>query len=145
MNAAIPLARTTMKTRGDVIRPDTRRQWLSHLVLFVFLLRSLIPVGFMPDFQGASAGAFRIVICTSYGQQSVDLDANGHKLPSKPGSSSHQPCAFSISAVSDLPWTAVVIAQSTIAILVTQGSVFEVLPPARAGPAVGSRAPPSIS
>lgn len=134
-----------MNIRGDVGRSGTMRHWLSHLVLFVFVLRSLIPVGFMPDFSGASIGAFRIVICTGFGQQTVDLDANGHKLPAKPGGSKHQPCAFSISAVPDLPLTAIAIIQSALATVITRGQIFEVLPPARAGPALGSRAPPQIS
>lgn len=134
-----------MNIRGDVRQSDSMRQWLSHLVLFVFVLRSLIPVGFMPDFSGTSIGAFRIVICTGFGQQTVDLDANGHKLPAKPGGSKHQPCAFSISAVPDLPLTAITIIQSALATVITRGQIFEVLPPARAGPALGSRGPPQIS
>ena len=135
-----------MNIRGDVRNLQVMRRWLSHLALFVFIARSLVPVGFMPDFTSGKDGAFRIVICTGYGTQTVDLDANGHKLPAKPGASHHQPCAFSASsAVADLPLVAMPVEDREFASVLAHAVIFDVLPPARAGPAVGSRAPPQIS
>ncbi|WP_441709754.1 hypothetical protein [Hyphomicrobium sp. 2TAF46] len=135
-----------MNIRGDVGRSEAMRRWLSHLVLFVFIARSFIPVGFMPDFAGASAGAFRIVICTGYGPQILDLDVNGHKLPPKSGGSHHQPCAFSASnAVADLYATGITVAPSDNAVVVARHRIFDTLPPVRAGPHLGSRGPPAFS
>ena len=133
-----------MNIRRDV-RKSLVHRWLGHLVLLVFVCRSLIPVGFMPDLAGVSRGAFQLVICTGYGWKTVELDANGHKLPAKHSGSHHQPCAFSISAVSDLPIMAITIIPQLIKAVVTRDRIFEMLPPPRAGPRVGSRAPPSLT
>jgi hypothetical protein len=135
-----------MNIRGNANGTGRFRHWLSQVVLFAFVCRALIPVGFMPDFTGAAKGVYRVVICTGYGPQSIDLDSNGKKIPSKHGTSQHQPCAFSTSAtVASLNLPDVNVAPLGIVAEVVATRTFEALPPARAGPAVGSRAPPQVS
>jgi hypothetical protein len=135
-----------MSIRGDVLRTEGPRRWLSHLVLFAFICRALIPIGFMPDFAGASKGVYRVVICTGYGPLSLDLNANGQRIPSKHGTSHHQPCAFSTSAtVASLELPQVNVAPLGMVAEILSSGTFEALPPVRAGPAVGSRAPPQFS
>jgi hypothetical protein len=135
-----------MNIRGNANGAGKFRHWLSQVVLFAFVCRALIPVGFMPDFAGASKGVYQVVICTGYGPQSIDLDANGQKVPTKHGTSHHQPCAFSTSpTVASLNFPEVDVAPLGIVAEVSATGTFEALPPVRAGPAVGSRAPPQFS
>ena len=135
-----------MNIRGDVSRSMVLRRWLGHLVLFAFVARALIPVGYMPDFAAVANGVYSVVICTAYGSHPIALDANGHKLPGKPGASHHQPCAFSAPiTVADLPVEGIKIARRDFITEVASASIFDELPPVRAGPALGSRAPPQLS
>jgi len=134
-----------MSIRGDVKRRSAIRRWLGHLVLLVFVCRALIPTGYMPDFSGVSEG-LKVVICSVHGIQIVELDAKGQKTPANPDASHQQPCAFSNAAtlaVLDVPQVDVTL--RSIAIDTDFTNSFEGVPPVRAGPALGSRAPPQFS
>ena len=67
---------------------------LSGLAVLAFLVKSLIPLGFMPALSGADGKVFPLVICTSAGPSTVYLPAD--KLP---GDVQHKadkagPCPF---------------------------------------------------
>jgi len=89
---------------------------------------------------------FKVVICTASGQQSLTLDAEGNPAPEPSQHHKDQPCAFAgLAALTapDLSWVAVTLPTfpETRPVL----GVYAQLPPARAGPAHGSRAPPIYS
>ena len=59
------------------------RGLLNLLVGFAFVVRSLLPVGFMLAVPPAPAAAVEIVICTGHGPQSLTLDDQGVPVPAK--------------------------------------------------------------
>lgn len=138
-----------MRIRGDVRAFACCRRLAAQLLVVVLCLRALIPIGFMTDAHAAKSGAFRLVICSAYGGVStIDVDLGLDRGGPQKSSQSHdQPCAFAgLGAdVSDLVQTVMVIlprvAHSARRVLARHA----VLPPACAGPVLGSRAPPSIS
>jgi len=136
-----------MNIRGDVLGLRLFYRWLGHLVLLAFICRALIPIGYMPDFAAVSEGSFKVVICTSQGSQMMQLDENGKKVPANPESTHHQPCAFSSATPTVAPLYLAEIGIEPVGLVteVSFASVFEELPPVRAGPALGSRAPPHLS
>lgn len=134
-------------SRGD----SAVKGWMIRLLLAAVVLRALIPVGFMPDFRAAAHGEFKIVICTASGSKLVTLDADGKLIAGEP-SSDHkaphhdEPCAFAGIvgvAIATLDTPHLIVPQFDIA--ATSVSDDLVLPPARAGPVLGSRGPPQFS
>jgi hypothetical protein len=135
-----------MNVLGHNIRMSALRGWVVRLLLFSIALRALIPLGYMPDVSAASKGVFKVVICTSTGTLLVDLDGDG--LPVKHNDQEHHdaPCAFSGLGHIGLP----VVEFLALQPLILTAAAIEFastphLPPARAGPAHGSRAPPYFS
>lgn len=63
--------------------------WLALLALFV---RASVAPGFMPDFEAAARGEFKIVICSAGGLKTISLDADGH--PVTPQSDASDLCEF---------------------------------------------------
>lgn len=122
------------------------RGWMIRLLLAAVVLRALIPVGFMPDFGAAAKGVFKVVICTAAGSKHVMLDADGKPLPDQKSQHHDQPCAFAGLAAVAVP---VLDAQHIVVPLVSvdtyHPTLAVALPPARAGPVLGSRGPPQLS
>jgi len=123
------------------------RSWLSQVLIVLLLLRAVVPAGYMPDLGAVAQGQVGIVICSANGSYTIDHD--GQSQNSTPASRHKltETCAFSglaqaymANAVAPevLPTTIYAPVPFTIA-------SQTVLPPVRAGPAHGSRAPPSIS
>lgn len=73
------------------LSPDLARRIATAFVAIAIALRSLIPVGMMPDLPRLADGEFRLVICTGHGPQtSADfadaiLAAQGHQTKSERG------------------------------------------------------------
>lgn len=119
---------------------------IAHLALFLFALRALIPVGFMPDLQALASGSVEIVICTPDGLQSVRVDENGDRLPDD---GKKDPVASE-----ECPFHAVFAKSFSVPELqrplprLRHERVHFVIPPAaeipagRSGPPLGQRAPP---
>jgi len=85
-------------------------QTFSLLVLAVFLLSALVPIGYMPAF--AKDGTLSMVICSDQGPKTVLVDANGRAIDSK--QTSHHdgsdavhkksPCPYALTALfGDVP------------------------------------------
>lgn len=132
-------------TLCPAISRRTPRTWIAHALLLAFVCRALVPAGFMPDFGALTKGVFKVVICSAGGSKVVALDADG-KPAHTSGAHASQPCAFSgLAAVAapdlgpDLHHPA--FAQTAIA----KANTATALPPARAGPVLGSRGPPLLS
>ncbi len=122
------------------------RGWLAHLLLSLFVLRALVPVGYMPDFSAVAQGVFKVVICSASGAKTLTVDADGHEVPSKSDLSHDQPCAFAGLTKFATPVLAtVVVDPPAIAPQPVVSAHAELRPPVRAGPALGSRAPPLFS
>ena len=67
---------------------------LTVLLLAAFMLRALIPTGWMPQ---ASGDSVTLVICTVAGIQEITLGPDGHEQPSDDtgqANSGHDPCPF---------------------------------------------------
>jgi hypothetical protein len=138
--------RKAMNIRSDASKFDVVRRWVANLLLLAFALRALVPVGYMPDFEAAARGSYKIVICTTAGAQSIVIDEDGNKVPQKHGDHNDQPCAFAgMAAFVDVQFKI-----APLAVPVTFADLFAfresvVLPPTRAGPVLGSRAPPATA
>ena len=118
-------------------------RWCIGLILASFLLKSLVPVGFMPTFSPGSDGSLKIVICTATGAKLVST-MDGDEPPTNQ-SHSDQPCVFSgLAQVALLEPDVIAIvprsySEPTIWLLIAFS-----LPPVRARPQLGSRGPPSL-
>lgn len=121
------------------------RGWVSHLLLMALFLRALIPSGFMPSFGGPD-GMVSVVICSAAGSKLVTLDADGKPIPDKPAKHSTELCAFASHAAIGAPVVAGnLLATGDYGAAAPFIPRVVILPPTRAGPAVGSRAPPQVS
>ncbi|NOT71771.1 MAG: hypothetical protein HOP09_10985 [Hyphomicrobium sp.] len=135
-----------MGIRGDGISFAALRRWVAHLLLFAFALRATVPVGYMPDFAAVAQGTFKVVICSSSMTAPVSIDLLDGIQTGKPGSHATDICAFSGIAALALPdlLSAPVETLEFAAITLTYPLAVH-LPPVRAGPAHGARAPPKFS
>jgi hypothetical protein len=134
-----------MSIQRDVARSSILRRWLSHLALLAFAIHALVPAGYMPDLS-RPGDVLKVVICSIHGFQTVELDGLNQKAPAKSGATHQEPCAFSsagILAFLNLP--DIDIAPFGVAIVLSFAGLSKELPPARAGPALGARAPPQLS
>ncbi len=144
-----------MDGRRNKTTMSVTARWLSQLLLTAMVLRALIPVGYMPDLPAAANGIFKVVICTTDGAKTIAVDRNGllapteypgNDHPSDQGDHRDHPCAFSgIFAVADRASDALAVQPAVYAIAAVSPRDTRTLPPVRAGPAVGSRAPPHVS
>lgn len=122
-------------------RPSQRREWIAAVALASFLLRALIPFGYMPAAQGASP----LVICSGWTLTSAHAGGNV-----APGHGSHHAdaiCPFALAstftAPPELSWGTPWTVQLDGHVAIERTS-----PPApHAGPprAQSSRAPPAYS
>lgn len=122
------------------------RVWLGHALLVAFVLKALIPAGYMPDFSGRDGQAFKIVICTANGTKLIDSDDFGDDT-NNGSSAKHagEPCALGGLAVSLLPGLSATVDLPRLLDTTIGGlELAVVLPPARAGPAHSPRAPPAL-
>lgn len=124
--------------------------WRVHLVrvlLAAFALRAIIPVGYMPDLTAVSNGVLKIVICSSDGIKTVALNADGTPAaPDRHGEAHKHPCAFS--GIGGLILAAAIAPPPPMSFDVREQSMPRYaadLLDHRAGPPLGSRAPPSLS
>lgn len=140
-----------MGIRGDGFKEGTLRRWLAHLLLLAFALRALIPAGYMPDFTVAAHGAFKVVICSAASSSPIQvdlLDGSGSPTDQTEKHSKHASdiCAFTGIAAIALPDLQIepLLLLEFAAIALTY-PLAVTLPPVRAGPALGARAPPRFS
>ena len=68
------------------------RRYISFLIGLAFIVRSLLPVGFMLAATTAHAGDLAIVICTGHGPMTVD--DSGAPLPKKTPVSAKDICPY---------------------------------------------------
>lgn len=122
---------------------------LLQLVLFLVLLRALVPPGYMPDLAAAQDGVITLVICSPDGLRTVSLDENGN--PVEPGEAPEehqrqQHCPFASVGSIDLPPLAKEPTPIVFTMRAALWSPQEGLGAERpvVGP-VGSRAPPALS
>lgn len=115
---------------------------LSLLLVLVLALRSLLPAGYMPV---KTSNGISIVICTSKGSKAVLVDANGDLIDDHGTGQAGEPCAFA--GIASLALPPVEASAEPLAEEAANGRIelsFG-LPPIRAGPTLGSRAPPNHS
>ena len=118
------------------------RRALGILLIVALAVRSLVAIGYMPAVT-AEDGSVTIVICSAGGPQLVKLDGSG--APQEPSHHSDEACAFGCIAGVLPPMLAHQRVPVAVAEAVPELAGETTLPPARAGPAHGSRAPPALS
>lgn len=119
-----------------------------RVTLAVFILRALIPAGYMADLSALSQGHIQISICTADGVRSITLDADGRVVDeggSQPGAAEKCPfgAVLAKSAVPPPDLTAGLPAYSRLAGFPPPSDHFALKPPAL-GPPIGPRAPPHL-
>ena len=134
-----------MRLRELSMRDSVWRRGATRVLMAAFILRALIPVGYMPDLGLLSKGILKVVICTGSGSKTLLLDHTGKPLPAKNTAKHNQVCAFTGLAGVALP----TIDHSPIMRDFEANPLIKsaemVLPPVRAGPILGSRGPPQLS
>jgi hypothetical protein len=122
---------------------------VARLILVLFALRAMVPVGYMPDLGALEHGQVRIVVCTGAGFKTLLVDEAGQPVGSQEaGKTQHagDGCPFGTASASAFLAPALVV---TLAPPVFQrhfllpGSGVALLPPAQ-GPPLGPRAPPTV-
>lgn len=124
------------------------RRLIGLVLGLVLIVRSMVPVGFMLA-PTAVDGSLALMICTGAGPLDgaalADVDSSPTK-PGKPGAGSHDLCAFAPAFALAVPAEgAYLLAPVALVGRAELPSVADRLPPARAGPSLGSRAPPVVS
>lgn len=119
-------------------------RWLCQLVVVCFVLRALVPLGYMPDPNGVHDGTLKLVICTSTGLQVVGISDGGRPISDPSLNHAKGDCPFG-----GLPLLAQLSAPIGVASAIlapTRDAAFSIRPPRapvwRTGPGAGSRAPP---
>ncbi len=77
-----------------------RHRPLLYIFCLAFLLRGLLPPGYMPDFQAMQGDGFKITICTIEGAKQITLDAEGESHGGANGQHADI-CAFSLAGFAD--------------------------------------------
>ncbi len=124
------------------------RLGLGRLMLLLFCLRSLLPVGFMPDLGLLKQGELQIVLCTPLGPTAVTLDAEGLPIdddadPTDAAFGQDCPFATAFGKALDLPPTAALPAVSAVIEAAPSSNALALRPPPQ-GPPLGARAPPTL-
>ena len=80
-----------------MMRGLANNRWFMTCLALAFLLRALVPAGFMPDFGALRAGVVKITVCSAGGPKDIWLDHAGaakadqsHRTHAKPA----PPCPF---------------------------------------------------
>lgn len=129
---------------GRFFRIGATKAWIVAILAVSFVVRAIVPAGYMPDFAALSHGVYKTVIC-----HGGEIDSAG-KLRSPQQNKStphaHQPCAFSGLAAVTLATLCIAPDKPTFVQVASLNILIESsLPPARVGPILGSRGPPRIS
>ena len=123
-----------------------RMKWVGILVLLAaILVRAVVPAGFMLEASAAARGELKLVICTGSGSKVVDAGASGPSSEHDQDGqgSQHEPCAFGAGATAALQPVLIDADPPEIAASSAPLRLIAfILPPVRAGPTLGSRAPP---
>lgn len=118
---------------------------IARLIVGLFLLRAIVPAGFMPDLSALADGRLTVVVCTASGPQTIELDANtepANETPAIPSAGDFCPFGFTtqqaLAVLASVVEVAIPHAADTPAITTSSGSRADAV-----GPPLGSRAPPS--
>ena len=126
---------------------------VARVVIALFLLRAMIPVGFMPDLKALQDGRVEITLCTADGLKTVLAESPGHSKDSGQdrSSDSNKPVAGDHCPFGSVATQAVALAAAGTATSATDayvGPVFPAFDPSprdvAQGPPLGSRAPPAV-
>lgn len=136
---------------GDIAKKPlgvSARRWISGVLLLTLAMRVLIPAGYMPDFAALARGTLKVVVCSANGPRELAIDLTGQPAHDKsaPAKHSGEPCAFAGLAAATPPPDVILAPIAFLAAPTAHAAApASILPPARAGPALGSRAPPALS
>ncbi|MYZ43931.1 DUF2946 family protein [Schauerella aestuarii] len=134
--------------RRRASRPYLHR--LLCLLVLAFVVRALIPTGFMPRADPAHGGEMALSLCTAAGDMvtmKVDMGRSAPDAPDPQHASAD--CAFNMlshQALTLPPWPAVIMSAPqarNVAPPVIRQAALPALP--AAGPPLGSRAPPPLA
>ena len=135
---------------GDQIfrKSSSGARLVARLTLLLFVLRAMVPTGYMPDLQALADGGVEIVICTPSGIETIRVAPDGQPIgPSEKednGQSATPECPFhaAFAHAFTLPVLAPLTTITGLASANPSPTSEDVpLPPAN-GPPLGSRAPP---
>jgi hypothetical protein len=127
---------------------DSASRTLMCLVVLAFIVRAMVPVGFMPDPSALNAGAIQITFCTADNATSaIFLNLGGHHKTDPGQHGGAMGCPFGLLAAQALGTPS-----SGAALPLPAIALFRVIPFAASplvssvptqGPPLGSRAPPN--
>ena len=125
-------------------------RFIARAIVALFMIRAMIPVGFMPDLDALQNGRIEIVLCSPDGLKTITVDAAGHSTADHPSSdpkqhAGHDVCPFGSVTSQLLALPAALMASIVLHPALSDeapSSDIRLLPPAH-GPPLGSRAPPS--
>ena len=136
-----------------ILRPARAvRQYLLGLALLAFVLRALVPMGFMPGMDAHHGNQFVLMLCNPAGVESAYTLDLGHEFAQADkdqtqgdGGMSAQNCPFCLAtAQAMLPTTDIVLHVAALVASDVPVAVYAGPSPITAqGPPLGSRAPPT--
>ena len=122
------------------------RLWLCQVLTLCFVVRALIPAGYMPGFEGHAGAAAKLVICTAHGMKVITAPGDGadpERSPEQGGAD----CAFAgLTPLAGVTAPAPVAAPVHAPMTSIAFPVIAPRSPVRpTGPTSGSRAPPRVA
>lgn len=132
--------------RNDTQTRRSRSVYLIAAIAFLFALRSLVPVGFMPDQASMSEGKLRIEICGPDGVSYTYINLSSEPTPQRGQHTTNAySCIFCVLTAQSLMSGSGADYLTTVAPIVSELVVsyhFESIPLQSVGPPLGPRAPP---
>ena len=122
---------------AKMTRTDFKLALLQWVILPVFLLRALIPAGFMPDFKADHSAT--MTICSGYEAKTVSMPQDGEHQKQK---GDHLPCGFSFASSGPMAQGSTITSSEQITLAITQRS--DVVLAARLSRGYRSQAPPIV-
>lgn len=147
LDSPLNLMKNFRMTGGRGIRGSGWRLAVTRAALLLFILRSLIPPGFMPSIDALGEGRIEVVVCTGAGLQTLVLYSHGNPVsPDDRESVATDKCPFgAVTAKAFLLPDALPHAGVPVPARdrLVNFHKFALKPPAQ-GPPLGSRAPPIV-
>jgi hypothetical protein len=135
-----------MRPKNEACSSGTLRYLGIYLMLISFMVRALVPAGYMPQWAAADGEFPKLAICTASGLKFIAVQGS-HDRPAPSDHNDHgdQPCAYATFAAFTFPGlSAQAEAPVAYAPSVFLPRLATVRPPVRAGPGHAIRGPPSI-
>ena len=123
---------------------------VARIVVALFLIRAMIPGGFMPDLGAMHDGRLEIILCSVDGMKTITVNASGRATADDPLPGSKHSAGYDFCPLGSVTSQALALPTAVMASIGFHPAISDDLPssdihrlPPALGPPLGSRAPPT--